>query len=148
MKKDKLTWFGFKLTKKQSLNLFIVSIVGSLVLIFILLSMITNWIITDSDYYGYYYYFDDYYEEDYDFDYYMRKLIRMIPGFTIVIILLIISIYSIIKVRKISKSYPDFEPTINSESKIKSKIPLFCPNCGNKISGEENFCIICSQKLK
>jgi len=133
MRKDKLNWFGFKLTKNQSLTLFIISIIGTLVLTFILLTMITNWMLPEFSGFFYIYYYDD--NEDYDSDYYIRRLIRMLPAFILVIILLIICIYSLIRVSKISRSYPDFEPTIN----IESKIPLFCPNCGNKISGVERI---------
>ncbi len=130
MRKDNLNWFGFKLTKKQSLNLFIISIIGTLVLTFILLTMVTNLILPEFS--GFFYIYYDYYDNgDYDYYYYIRKLIRMLPAFILVIILLIICIYTLIRVRKISSSYPDLEPTIN----IESKIPLFCPNCGNKISG-------------
>ncbi|KKK41361.1 hypothetical protein LCGC14_2724590 [marine sediment metagenome] len=134
MSKDKLTWFGFKLTKKQSLNLFIISIIGTLILIFIYLTMITNWMLPGFSGFFYFYYYD-YEEQNYDIDYYIRTLIRMLPAFIIITILLIICIYSLIKAREISRSYPDLEPTIT----IESKIPLFCPNCGNKISGVERI---------
>ena len=76
--------------------------------------------------------------------YLFQSLIMMLPYSIAFIIGLILSIYTLIKSRKIAKSYSEF---ISTNSSI-SKVTTFCPNCGNKKSEEEKFCNQCGQELR
>jgi len=132
MNRDKNSWFGFKLTQKQAVSIFILSLIGMLILTFLTLSTIYPYLIMTltSSYYN--------------IDYYIGMLIAMLPIYLIIIVFLIICIYSLIKSRIIAKFYSELMFSKDSEARI----PLFCSNCGNKMIGAEKFCKICGQERK
>lgn len=133
MSKNKITWFGFRITQKQAVIIFILALVGTCVLSMTTWSIIylfVNWIIDPYDYM--------------DLDYIFRMLITMIPYYGISIVLLILCIYSLIRSRKIAKYYSELMTNQIQESKsIK-----FCPNCGSKRIGAEKSCKSCGQELR
>jgi len=128
------TWFGIGLSKKQATNVFILSLVGiflvSMILIPIIFSFITS--VRSAILYGDFEMWIEYY------------MFYMLPYLCILITILIITIYSLIKSRKIAIFYSEVIDTQKSESRVLS----FCSNCGNKKMGEEKFCKICGEELK
>ena len=133
MSKDKITWFGFRITQKQAVIIFILALLGTCILsmtIWSLFYIFFNWIFDPYDYM--------------DLDYFFRMLISMIPYYTLNIVLLTLCIYSLIRSRKIAKYYSD----LMFNQVQESKIGFFCPNCGNKKIGAEKFCRICGQELR
>ena len=133
MSKNKITWFGFRITQKQAVIIFILALVGTCVLSMTTWSIIylfVNWIIDPYDYM--------------DLDYIFRMLITMIPYYGISIVLLILCIYSLIRSRKIAKYYSELMTNQIQESKSI----MFCPNCGSKRIGAEKSCKSCGQELR
>jgi len=133
MNRNETTWFGLRLTQRQATNLFVLSIVGIFITFFIVIQMLMPLLLmfTSPYYYG-------------NLSYFLQSLIMMLPYSIAFFIGLILSIYTLIKSRKIAKSYSEF---ISSNSSI-SKGTMFCPNCGNKRSGEEKYCKQCGQELR
>ena len=133
MNRKETTWFGLRLTQRQATNLFVLSIVGIFITFFIMIQMLMPlfYMLTSPYYYG-------------NLSYFFQSLIMMLPYSIAFIIGLILSIYTLIKSRKIAKSYSEF---ISTNSSI-SKVTTFCPNCGNKRSEEEKFCNQCGQELR
>lgn len=133
MKKEKKTWFGFRITQKQAVIIFILALLGTCILsmtTWSLFYIFFNWIFVPYDYW--------------DLDYFVSMLISMIPYYTLNIVLLILCIYSLIRSRKIAKYYSE----IMDNQIHDSKVGLFCPNCGNKSIGAEKFCRKCGEELR
>ena len=86
---------------------------------------------TDSYYYG-------------NVSYFFQSLLMMLPYTIAFIAGLILSIYTLIKSRKIARSYSDLIFTNSSTSKLT----MFCFNCGNKRSEGGRFCRQCGQELR
>ena len=133
MSRKETTWFGIKLTQRQATNLFILSIAGTFITFLIVIQMFLPMILmfTNPYYYG-------------DLRYFFQTLLMMSPYLIALVIGLILSVYTLIRSRKIAKSYSELISTNSS----KSRITMFCPNCGNKRSEEEKFCKQCGQELK
>jgi len=133
MSKDKITWFGFKITQKQSVIVFILSLVGiciSSMITWSLFYSIFFWILEP---YGYQ-----------DIDYFIRMLVTMLPYYTFFIVLLILCIYSLIRSRRIAKFHSD---RMFNQVHV-SNGGMFCPNCGNRRVGTEKFCTKCGEALR
>ncbi len=133
MKRNETTWFGLRLTQRQATNLFVLSIVGIFITFFIVIQMLMPlfYMLASPYYYG-------------NLSYFFQSLIIMLPYSIAFFIGLVLSIYTLIKSRKIAKSYSELI-SINSP---KSRITMFCPNCGNKRREEEKFCKQCGQELR
>ncbi len=133
MSKDNRSWFGIKLTQKQSVSLFALALIGIFILSFMILFTFYPYISM--------FLFSPYY---YNFEYFISMLIIMLPFILVIVAFLIICIYSLIRSRKIAKFYSEVLVTKN----FKSTTTIFCPNCGNKRIKAENFCKTCGQELK
>ncbi len=133
MNRNETTWFGIKLTQRQATNLFILSIAGIFITLIVVIQMFMPllYMLTIPYYYG-------------NTSYFFQSLLMMAPYYIAFIAGLILSIYTLIKSRKIAKSYSELISTNSS----KSRITTFCPNCGNKRSEEEKFCKQCGQEVK
>ena len=141
MSRKKITWFGFNLTQKQSLSIFILSIIGLFISAFLLMTMLYPLMMNIL-------YYDPYYEPD---DYYvMRMIFSMLPYMFVFCGVFVLNLYSLIRCRKIAKYYsPSIDPVI--EQKLKSSytevppksIAQFCSNCGEMKKGHEKFCTNC-----
>ncbi len=149
MSRKKNTWFGFNLTQKQSVHIFILSIAGLFISVFLLMTMvyplIMNVIYYDT-YYGPYYYPDE--------SYMMMMIFSMLPFMFVSCGIFLLSLYSLIRCRKIAKYYsplidPVLEPKTNSRyTEVTSKpIAQFCPNCGKIKKGKEKFCPNCGHQV-
>ncbi|MHA2037846.1 MAG: zinc ribbon domain-containing protein [Promethearchaeota archaeon] len=132
MNREKNTWFGINLTQRQSTSLFVLSIAGTLITSLMLLQMFTPLLImVSAPYYG-------------DMSYFFQTLLIMSPYYVGISIGLILSVYTLIKSRKIAKTYSQIMPTNIS----KTASANFCPNCGNKRSVKEMFCNQCGQEFR
>ena len=134
MSRESPTWFGIKLSHKQATNVFIISLVGIFFFSMVLVPLIFSFIISIRSAIMY----------DYMGDWLEYTLIYMLPILLILISFLNISIYSLVKSRRIARSYSDL---INLQNK-ESRPLMFCPNCGNKRFGMEKFCRMCGEELK
>jgi len=147
MSRKKITWFGFNLTQKQSVHIFILSIAGIFISAFLLMTMlyplIMNIIYYDS-YYDPYYYPDD--------NYIIMMIFSMIPYIVVSCGIFLLSLYSLIRCRKIAKYYsPIIDPVLKPKPKSSytemrpNSIAQFCSNCGKMKEGHEKFCTNCGQ---
>jgi hypothetical protein len=149
MSRKKITWFGFNLTQKQSVQIFILSIAGLIISLFLLGTMVAPLIMNILYYEPYY---DPYFEPD---DYYIIMMIfSMLPYIIVACGIFLLSFYSLIRCRKIAKHYsplidPVLEPKPNSRYTEVTPNPIaqFCPNCGKIKKGHEKFCTNCGQYL-
>jgi len=132
MSKTKLTWFGIRLTQKQSVTIFVLALIGTVILSFTTWTLIYQffWIFRPRDYM--------------DLDDYIRMLFSMIPMYSIYFAFFILCIYSLIRSRQIAKNYS--ETMFNQYQEMKTT--LFCSNCGAKRLGAEKFCKSCGQELR
>ncbi len=127
------TWFGIVLTQRQATSLFVLSIAGTFITFFIVMQMLMPML---------YMFAIPYYPGN--ISYFFQSLLMMSPIYIACIIGLILCIYTLRKSRKIAKSYSE-KMFSNSP---KSKMSMFCPNCGNKRREEEKFCKQCGQELR
>jgi hypothetical protein len=146
MSRKNSTWFGFNITQKQSVQIFILSIIGLFFSTF-LLSMMLYSLVSMIIYYDPYYYTPD-------DNYIIRMVFSILPYLLVFSMIFILSLYSLIKCRKIAKYYsPLIDPVV--EPKLKSSysevrpnsIAQFCSNCGKIKKGHEKFCPNCGQYL-
>jgi len=146
--RKKITWFGFNLTQKQSVQIFILSIAGLIISLFLLMTMVAP-LIMNIVYTPYY---DPYFDPD---DYYIIwMIVSMLPYIFVICGILLLSLYSLIRSRKIAKHYsplidPVLEPKPTSRYTEVTPNPIaqFCPNCGKIKKGYEKFCTNCGQNL-
>jgi len=147
MSRKKITWFGFNLTQKQSVQIFILSIVGLIISVFLLMTMVFPLIMSIIYYDSYY---DPYYEPD---DYYIILMIfSMLPYIVVICGIFFLSLYSLIRCRKIAKYYaPLIDPVLEPKPKSSytevrpNSIAQFCSNCGKIKKSHEKFCTNCGQ---
>ncbi len=149
MNRKNITWFGFNLTQKQSVQIFILSIVGLFISVFLLMTILSSLlmsIIYYVPYYDPYYYYPD--------DYFMIQMIfGMLPYMFIFSVTFFLSLYSLIRCRKIAKYYstlidPLLEPKpIPRYTEVRpNSIAQFCSNCGELMRGHEKFCTNCGHQ--
>lgn len=128
----KYTWFGFSMTQKQAVWIFVLSLIGICILSFalfsIFFSLFANLIYLDP------YYFPP--------NYYLRQLLIMLPYLVFIVILLILAIYTAVKCRRIAIFHSRNEYH-NKSHDIKMERTNFCPNCGQNRSKNANFCTNC-----
>lgn len=133
MNRKEKTWFGIKLTQKQATNLFVLSIIGTLITFLVFIQIFIPLFIMYASPYSYG-----------DLSYFFQSLLFMSPYLIGLSVGLILSVYTLFKSRKIAKSYSEFISTNIS----KQASTLFCPNCGNKRIAEEIFCSQCGQEFR
>jgi len=149
MGKKNFTLFGFNLTQKQSIQIFIISVVGVIISVFLLMTMLPSLIMSVIQYNTYY---DPYYDQD---DYYIIfMIISMLPFIVVICGTLLLSLYSLIRCRKIAKYYsPLIDPVLepkpkSSDIKVRpNSIAQFCSNCGKMKEGLEKFCTKCGHPV-
>ncbi len=149
MNRKKITWFGFNLTQKQSISIFILSIAGLFISVFLLMTMLSP-LLMNILYYDPYY--DPYYEPD-DF-YVLMMIFGMLPYMFVICGVFVLSLYSLIRCRKIAKYYsPSIDPVIEQKPKSSytevppKSISQFCSNCGEMKKGHEKFCSNCGHQV-
>ena len=130
MNRNENTWFGIKLTQRQATSLFILSIAGTLITFSMVIQIFMPLFLT--------------YSNPYDLQFFFQIFLMMLPYFFVMIAGLSLSVYTLIKCRKIAKSYSEVIFTNTS----KSRIATFCSNCGNIRSEEEKFCKQCGQEFR
>jgi len=145
MNRKNITWFGFNLTQKQSVQIFILSIVGLFISVFLLMTMVST-VMMNSIYYEPYYYPDDYFI--------IQMIYGVLPYTLIFSVTFFLSLYSLIRCRKIAKYYstlidPLLEPKpIPRYTEVKpNSIAKFCSNCGEMNKGHEKFCTNCGHQV-
>ena len=133
MYRKDLTWFGFRLTQKQAVQIFILSLIGIIISTFIFCGLIIPYLFS-------YFLYDPYY---YPSNYIFQMLISMGPYFVVLVIVLSLSIYSVVRCRQIAKNY---SYQLEKEDKSQST-PQYCPNCGQiRVMGHK-FCKNCGQSF-
>ena len=157
MRRSPPTWFGFTLTPKQAISLFVLALFGFLICIFVFIMSFT------SLYMNYYYYYNDpyYIVED---SYYTYMLISQLLPLIFFFVIFIICCYTMSCCRKTAKyyqkqnnqtqSHPQNHPYIPrvQPQKIIKENPIyndtsFCPNCGTKHGESHQYCINCGYNL-
>ncbi len=147
MSRKKITWFGFNLTQKQSVHIFILSILGIIISVFLLMSIVSPLIMNII-------YYDSYYDPYYgpDENYIILMIFSMLPYIVVICGIFLLSLYSLIRCRKIARYYSPLIDTVG-EPKPKSSytevrpnsIAQFCSNCGKIKKSHEKFCTNCGQ---
>ncbi|MBY9014638.1 MAG: zinc ribbon domain-containing protein [Candidatus Lokiarchaeota archaeon] len=149
MNRKNNTWFGFNLTQKQSVQIFILSIVGLLISIFLLMTILSSLIMSIIYYVPYY---DPYYEPE---NYFIIQVIfGMLPYMFIFSVTIFLCLYSLIRCKKIAKYYsslidPLLEPKpIPRSTEVRpNSITQFCSNCGEMNKAHEKFCPNCGHQV-
>ena len=143
MSRKKITWFGFNITQKQSVQIFIVSIVGLFLSAFLLMTILSS-LIMSSIYYDPYYNPDD--------SYIIRMIFSMLPYMFVICGAFLLCLYSLIRCRKIAKYYsPLIDPVLELKPNSRytevtpNSIAQFCSNCGKIKKSHEKFCTNCGQ---
>jgi pilus assembly protein TadC len=132
MNRKNLTWFGFKITQKQSVQIFILSLIGFIFSLFFLLSLIYPMIMTIINYINYGYG---------GFLTLFSMILSMSTYLIFISCIFIISTYSVIRARKIAKDYSE---KMSDLSQLDQK-PKYCPNCGELRIIGQNFCKNCGE---
>jgi hypothetical protein len=142
MIRTEISWFGFKIRIKQAMQIFIGSLIILLFSFYTLINMflyviynLTLWLSISGSI------------ED---ELYLDLIVSWFPFIVIFGITLLLSLYSIIKCRKIAKNYNKIEDLSNND-KTEDKLahssitnnPQHCLNCGTVLKGHEKYCTKC-----
>lgn len=145
MTRKNITWFGFKITQKQSVFIFIFSIIGIFITSFLLMSLLSSVMM------NFMYYDPYYYPENYVF----QMLMSMFPFILILSVAFFMCLYSLFQSRKIAKNYSDSIDNVVEPKPIPrytdvrpSSTAQFCSNCGKVMKGHEKFCTNCGQEAR
>jgi predicted membrane protein len=150
------TWFGFTLTPKQAISLFVLALFGFLICIFV---FIMSGI---SIYMNFYYYFSEPYY--YDDSYYTYMVISQFIPSIFFFVIFIICCYTMSCCRKTAKYYQKYNAPSQNQPQNQIYVPraqprkmiketpmyndtLFCPNCGKKHAESHQFCTNCGYEL-
>ncbi|MHA1193939.1 MAG: hypothetical protein ACTSP9_16895 [Promethearchaeota archaeon] len=153
MERSAPKWFGFILTQKQSVKIFVFALIGLLICVLVFVSAFTSILMN-----YYIYYIDPYYSMD--DSYFIIMIISQLPLLIFFFVIFVICCYSISSCRKIAKYYNQYSrypqnqmhipktPEIETH-KIKSSYnkSTFCQNCGSKRIESHQFCINCGIEL-
>ncbi|MFW9781242.1 MAG: zinc ribbon domain-containing protein [Candidatus Heimdallarchaeota archaeon] len=129
------TWFGFGMTQKQAVWVFVLAIIGICVISFALFTMCYSLFTVLI-------YFDPYF---YSPSYFFRQFLVLLPYILFFGILMIFAIYTAVKCRRIAKFHSrsiDYE----NYNEVKKVDQNFCPNCGQNRLKNANFCNNCGYK--
>jgi len=132
MIRKNLKWFGFNITQKQSVQIFILSLIGFLISFFLILSLIYSFI-------SYFIYSVNY--GFYNIATIFQIFLSTSPFFITTILLFLISIYSGVRSRQIGKYYTE-NFSITSQAKDE---PIYCSNCGQPRLKHKKFCPNCGE---
>ena len=132
MARKNLKWFGFNITQKQSVQIFILSLIGFIISLFLILNLLYMFIINFmySIIYGYY-----------DITTIFQIFLSTSPFFISTALLFFISIYSGVRSRQIGKYYTE-NFSITSQAKDE---PIYCSNCGQPRLKHKKFCPNCGE---
>jgi hypothetical protein len=157
MKDYQPTWFGFNLTQKQSVYIFVFALIGLLICLMAFISFLSSIVMN-------FYIMSELYSEPYYDDFYLVSMLASsIPMLAFFSVLTGICSYSISRCRRTAKYYRQFkfyernqpyytpqrEPQSNIEkdNNIYSK-PMFCANCGAPRKEKYQFCVNCGYEFK
>jgi hypothetical protein len=147
MSRENIKWFGFNLTQKQAVNIFILSLIGVIFSAFFMLMMLYPIIMT----FTYYDPYDPYFYPD---NYIIMMLLNMLAPLVLFLVIFLISLYSLNRCRKIAKYYsPLVDPVIEPKpipryTEVKRHdVAQFCPNCGNVRQSHQKFCVNCGYQI-
>ena len=160
MGKSAPTWFGFTLTQKQAVTIFVLALTGFLICTFVFItffiSMYMNFYYANMDPY---YYMDEYYMTS--------MIISSLPILIFFFVIFIICCYSLSMCKQTAKynnrvnSYPQSQTQIQTQHRtytprapqkiVRETLPaykmMFCSNCGTKHGESHQFCINCGYSL-
>ena len=155
MERSAPRWFGFTLTQKQSVSIFVFALIGMLICVFIILMGFTSIFMN-----YYFYYGDPYYIMD--DSYFTMMIISQLPLLAFFFVIFVICCYSLSRCRKTAKfynqhrSYPQTRTQTYVTRTPQVRTPevkpiynemLFCPNCGSKHKESHQFCTNCGYEL-
>ena len=101
MSRTNETWFGFNLTQKQAVRIFIIALMAVLLLSYMLVSLFYTYLIN--------FIINPFIE-----GYMLTIILNLLPTFVLMLVFLAISVYTLIKMRKIGKYYSQI--TTNSST--------------------------------
>ncbi len=153
MERSAPKWFGFTLTQKQSVSIFVFALIGMLICVLVFVTAFTSIFMN-----YYFYYGDPYYIMD--DSYFTMMIISQLPLLAFFFVIFVICCYSLSRCRKTAKYYSQHSrypqqqmhvsetPKINTH-KMKSSYnqATFCSNCGSKRRESHQFCINCGIEL-
>jgi hypothetical protein len=137
MYRRNLTWFGFNISQKQAVQIFILSLIGIIFTLFVLSSFIMSYIMS-------FMYYDPLYYPD---NYILQTLISMLPYLILVLSIFLLSCYSAVRCRKIAKyhSYNMLNQPQAVNAPQSMNAPQYCPNCGHLRVMGHKFCQNCGE---
>ena len=157
MNNNQPTWFGFNLTQKQSVYIFVFALIGLLICIMTFITFFSSIFMN-----FYYMMRDPYYESYYDDYYIVSMLISSIPMLVFFSVLTAICSYSISRCRKTAAYYRQFNPyeqrqfyyppqrepqTNIAKTNYSYSKPTFCANCGAPRKETYQFCVNCGNEF-
>ena len=155
MERSAPKWFGFTLTQKQSVFIFVFALIGMLICVFIFLMGFTSIFMN-----YYFYYGDPYYIMDNS--YFTMMIISQLPLMIFFFVIFLICCYSLSRCRKNAKYFNHYNNYSQARTQIfvprtpQIKVPkvkpiyneaTFCSNCGSKRKESHQFCINCGIEL-
>ena len=155
MERSAPKWFGFTLTQKQSVSIFVFALIGMLICVLVFVTAFTSIFMN-----YYFYYGDPYYIMD--DSYFTMMIISQLPLLVFFFVIFVICCYSLSRSRKTAKyynqynSYPQARTQIHVPRTPQIQAPevkpiyseaTFCPNCGSKRRESHQFCINCGYEL-
>ena len=145
MKREKLSWFGFKISEKQSVQIFIGSVIGFFFSLYAIISMLFYVIYNLTVWYNLLPIEDQVY---------LDLFLTWLPFAIIFGTTLFLSLYSMIHCRKIAKTYYEINDSVGSNNlppkytkKITKSVLRHCLNCGTEQKGHEKYCVKCGNNL-
>ncbi|MHA1374048.1 MAG: zinc ribbon domain-containing protein [Promethearchaeota archaeon] len=153
MERSAPKWFGFTLTQKQSVSIFVFALIGLLICVLVFVTAFTSIIMN-----FYFYYSDPYYIMD--DSYFIIIIISQLPLLIFFFVIFVICCYTLSRCRKTAKYYNQYRmypqgqtyvprtPQIETH-KMKSSYneATFCQNCGSRRRESQKFCVNCGIEL-
>ena len=155
MERSAPKWFGFTLTQKQSVSIFVFALIGMLICVLVFVTAFTSIFMNYYIYYG-----DPYYIMD--DSYFTIMIISQLPLLVFFFVIFVICCYTLSRCRKTAKYYNQnsIHPQIGRQTQVprtpQIRAPqikpiydemLFCPNCGSKHGESHQYCTNCGNSL-